>query len=57
MIDIDIKGLFDNVNHTKLIQQMWALGIRDKTLICIIRAMLKTQSVRFLLRCFRNPQL
>ena len=41
VVDIDIKGFFDNVNHTKLIQQMWAMGIRDKKLICIIRAMLK----------------
>ena len=40
-VDVDIKGFFDNVNHTKLIQQMWAMGIRDKKLICIIRAMLK----------------
>ena len=41
VVDIDIKGFFDNVNHTKLIQQIWAMGIRDKKLICIIRAMLK----------------
>ena len=40
-VDVDIKGFFDNVNHTKLIQQMWAMGSRDKKLICIIRAMLK----------------
>ena len=41
VIDIDIKGFFDNVNHSKLIRQMWALGIRDKKLICIIKEMLK----------------
>ena len=40
-VDIDIKGFFDNVNHNKLIRQMWAMGIRDKQLICIIKAMLK----------------
>ena len=45
VVDIDIKGFFDNVNHTKLIQQMWQLGIRDKTLLCIIRAMLKAPIV------------
>ena len=39
--DVDIKGFFDNVNHSKLIRQMWALGIRDKQLICIIKEMLK----------------
>lgn len=41
VVDIDIKGFFDNVNHTKLIQQMWQMGIRDKRLLCIIREMLK----------------
>lgn len=41
VVDIDVKGFFDNVNHNKLINQMWAMGIRDKQLICIIRAMLK----------------
>lgn len=32
VIDIDIHGFFDNVNHGKLLKQMWALGIRDKKL-------------------------
>ena len=41
VVDIDIEGLFDNVNHSKLIKQMWAMGIRDKKLICIIKTMLK----------------
>ena len=41
VVDIDVKGFFDNVNHSKLIRQMWTLGIRDKQLICIIKAMLK----------------
>lgn len=45
VVDIDIKGFFDNVNHNKLINQMWSLGIRDKQLICIIRAMLKAPIV------------
>lgn len=40
-VDIDIKGFFDNVNHTKLIKQMYALGIQDRKLISIIKAMLK----------------
>lgn len=40
-VDIDIKGFFDNVNHTKLIKQMYALGITDRKLISIIKAMLK----------------
>lgn len=40
VVDIDIKGFFDNVNHAKLLRQMWTLGIRDKWLLGIIRAML-----------------
>ena len=43
VIDIDIKGFFDNVSHGKLLKQMWTLGIRDKKLICIISAMLKAE--------------
>lgn len=43
VVDIDIKGFFDNVNHGKLIKQMWTLGIRDKKLICIISKMLKSE--------------
>ena len=44
-VDIDIKGFFDNVCHTKLIRQIWGMGIRDKTLLCIIKAMLKAEVV------------
>lgn len=40
-MDIDIKGFFDNVHHPKLLKQMWSLGIRDKSLISIIKRMLK----------------
>lgn len=41
VVDIDIKGFFDNVNHAKLSKQLWSLGIRDKKLLCIINKMLK----------------
>lgn len=41
VVDIDIKGFFDNVNHSKLIRQIWTLGIQDRKLICIIKEMLK----------------
>lgn len=41
VVEFDIKGFFDNVDHTKLIKQMWALGIRDKRLIYIIKRILK----------------
>jgi len=43
VIDIDIKGFFDNVNHGKLLKQMWTLGIRDKKLLKIISVMLKAE--------------
>ena len=41
VVDLDIKGFFDNINHSKLMRQIWALGIRDKKLLCIIKEMLK----------------
>ena len=44
-VDIDIHGFFDNVNHGKLIRQMWEMGIRDKKLLCIVKQMLKAQVV------------
>lgn len=43
VIDIDIKGFFDNVNHGKLVRQIWAMGIHDKKLLSIISAMLKAE--------------
>lgn len=43
VVDIDIKGFFDNVNHGKLLKQMWAMGIKDKNLISIISKMLKAK--------------
>jgi RNA-directed DNA polymerase len=42
-IDVDIKGFFDNVNHSKLLKQMWSLGIRDKSLLSIISRLLKAE--------------
>ena len=43
VVDIDIHSFFDNVNHGKLLKQMWTLGIRDKKLLSIISAMLKAE--------------
>lgn len=40
VIEFDIKGFFDNVNHSKLIKQIWAMGIHDKHLIYLLRKML-----------------
>ena len=42
-VDVDIKGFFDNVNHAKLLKQIWTLGIRDKNLISVISKMLKAE--------------
>lgn len=43
MVDVDIEGFFDNVNHSKLMKQIWAIGIRDKKVLSIISAMLKAE--------------
>ena len=44
-VDIDIKGFFDNVNHAKLLKQIWTLGIQDKNLLCIISKILKSEVI------------
>ena len=44
-VDIDIKGFFDNVDHAKLIKQIWNMGICDKKLLCIVKEMLKAPIV------------
>jgi group II intron reverse transcriptase/maturase len=41
VVEVDIKGFFDNVDHSKLIKQIWALGIRDTKLIYLIKQILK----------------
>ena len=43
VVDIDIKGFFDNVSHGKLLKQIWTMGIRDKNLICVIGKILKSE--------------
>lgn len=43
VVDIDIEGFFDNVNHSKLKKQIWNLGIQDKNLISIIGKILKSE--------------
>ena len=47
VVDVDIKGFFENVNHGKLLKQMWTLGIHDKKLISILSAMLKAEVAGF----------
>ena len=41
VVEFDIKGFFDNVNHSKLIRQIWAMGIHDKHLLYVLRQILK----------------
>lgn len=45
VIEFDIEKFFDNVNHSKLIKQIWAMGIHDKRLIYIIKRILKAEIV------------
>lgn len=42
-VDVDIKGFFDNIDHGKLLKQIWTLGIRDKSLIAVISKLLKAE--------------
>ena len=41
IIEGDIKGYFDNINHTKLIKQLWHMGIHDRRILMILLKMLK----------------
>lgn len=43
---IDIPNLYDNVNHGKLLKQLWTLGVRDKKLLAIISKMLKVNGTK-----------
>jgi group II intron reverse transcriptase/maturase len=43
VVDIDIKGFFDNINHTLLMKQLWNLGIKDRQVLACISKMLKAE--------------
>ncbi len=43
VVDVDIKGFFDNIDHGKLLKQLWAIGIQDKSLLKVISKMLKAE--------------
>lgn len=43
VVDTDIKGFFDNIDHGKLLKQMYTMGIRDKKLLSIVSKMLKAE--------------
>ena len=40
VIEFDIKGFFDNVNHSKFIRPIWTMGIRDTHFIYVLSQML-----------------
>lgn len=42
VIQFDIDDFYNKVNHTKLLHQLWSLGIHDKHLLYIIRRILKS---------------
>ena len=41
VLEFDIKGFFDNVNHSKLIKQIWTMGIKDKQLLYVLKQILR----------------
>jgi RNA-directed DNA polymerase len=43
VVDIDIQGFFDNVNHSTLAKQLWNMGIRDRKVLACISKMLKAE--------------
>ena len=43
VVDIDIKGFFDDVDHGKMLKQLWTLKIQDKTFISVLSRMLKAE--------------
>jgi group II intron reverse transcriptase/maturase len=45
VVDIDIKGFFDNINHKKLIKQLQRFKAIDKKTLSIIKCMLKVETL------------
>jgi RNA-directed DNA polymerase len=43
VVDIDILGFFDHVNHTLLLKQLWNMGIQDRKVLACISKMLKAE--------------
>ncbi|OQP16367.1 group II intron reverse transcriptase [Geobacillus zalihae] len=41
----DIESYFDHINHKKLLNIMWNMGVRDKRVLCIVKKMLKAGQV------------
>jgi RNA-directed DNA polymerase len=45
VVELDIKGFFENIHHGKLFKQLWTLGIQDKQILSIISKMLKAERI------------
>ena len=45
VVDIDVKGFFDNINHKKLIKQLQRFKLIDNKILSIIKCMLKVETV------------
>lgn len=43
----DIKGCFDNINHRILLRKLWDIGVHDKRVIQIIKAMLSVGYIEY----------
>jgi RNA-directed DNA polymerase len=43
VVDIDILGFFDHVNHSLLVKQLWNMGIQDRMVLACISKMLKAE--------------
>ncbi|MBE0339780.1 group II intron reverse transcriptase/maturase [Paenibacillus sp. 23TSA30-6] len=56
VVDVDIKGFFDNVNHTLLLKQLWNIGIKDRRVLAIIGKMLKAPIEKEGIPCKGTPQ-
>jgi group II intron reverse transcriptase/maturase len=41
VVEGDIRGFFDNVNHNILLKKLWEMGIHDKRILMLIKKMLK----------------
>lgn len=41
IVEGDIKKYFDTMNHTRLIKQLWHMGIQDRRVLMLIKQMLK----------------
>jgi len=41
VIDVDIESFFDRVNHSKLLSQLYTIGVKDRRVLAIIAKMLK----------------